>query len=351
MNPVEAAEINLRWLLRDVEPLLSDPALTDLHINAPGVAFVDRGSGMERIELPFTFRDLEDIAICAAALTRQDIAEDVPLVSTRFPGGHRVQIVRPPAVADGQFAFSIRRPKAQTGTLEDLERGGSFARTVGTRRMTARTHERLLALHSAGRWGDFLAAAVETRLNVVFSGMVGSGKTHAMRAAIHAAPLNWRLVTIEDMPELIGLPHGNVVNLFYSKGGQSVATTTPESLVETALRMGVDGLLMQELRDEAAHAYLNALKSGHWGMTTTHADSAGDVFERIAGLVKQHHAGKHLVEADLLATLRRNVHVVVHCVRDGDERYVEQVLYQPPQDVQQPARHEISHIPSSIAAE
>ena len=343
MNPVEAAEINLRWLLRPIEPLLSDPGLTDLHINSPDVAFVDRGGGMERVALPFTFRDLEDIAICAAALTRQDIAEDVPLVSTRFPGGHRVQIVRPPAVADGQFAFSIRRPKAQTGTLADLERGGSFARTVGTRRMTAHVHERLMALHGAGRWSDFLAAAVASRLNIVFSGAVGSGKTHSLRAAIHAAPLNWRLVTIEDMPELIGLPHENVVNLFYSKGGQSVARTTPEGMVETALRMGMDGLLMGELRDEAAHAYLNALKSGHWGMTTTHADSAGDVFERITGLVKQHPAGMHLVEADLLATLRRCVHVVVHCVRDGDDRYVEQILYQPLQ-VTQP-------VPSLIAAE
>jgi hypothetical protein len=37
------------------------------------------------------------------------------LVSTRFPDGQRVQIVRPPAVADGQFAFSIRQPRRETG--------------------------------------------------------------------------------------------------------------------------------------------------------------------------------------------------------------------------------------------
>lgn len=111
MSIATAAETNLRWLLRPIEALLADPAMTDLHINEPGAAYVDRGSGVERVSLPFTFADLEDIAINAAALTHQDIAEDVPLVSTRFPGGHRVQIVRPPAVGDGRIVFSIRQPK------------------------------------------------------------------------------------------------------------------------------------------------------------------------------------------------------------------------------------------------
>ena len=139
----------------------------------------------------------------------------------------------------------------------------------------------------------------------MFSGTVGSGKTHNLRAFTHAIPPGWRLVTIEDMPELTGLPHANVVNLFYSKGGQSVANTRAEDLVEAALRMGMDGLLNQELRDEAAYAYLNVLASGHWGMTTTHADSAGQARDRIRGLIKKHPAGRHLADADVMTALHR----------------------------------------------
>ena len=30
-----------------------------------------------------------------------------------------------------------------------------------------------------------------------------------------------------------------------------------------------------------------------------------------------------------MASLHRSIDVVVHCVRDGDRRYVEQVLYDP----------------------
>jgi type IV secretion system protein VirB11 len=331
MDNASAAETNLRWLLRPMERLLADPAMTDLYINGPGEGrcFVDRGHGMECVTLPYTFDDLEDIAINAAALTRQDIAEDAPLVSTRFPGGQRVQIVRPPAVADRQFAFSIRQPRQETWTPDDLARGGVFANAAGRRARPPRQRERLLSLYQAGNWQGFLELAVAARLNIVFSGTVGSGKTHNLRAFTHAIPTSWRLVTIEDMPELTGLAHANVVNLFYSKGGQSVANVSAEDLVEAALRMGMDGLLNQELRDEAAYAYLNVLASGHWGMTTTHADSADQARDRIRGLIKKHPAGRHLADGDVMTALYRAIDVVVHCARDGDRRHIEQILYDP----------------------
>jgi len=329
MNIAAAAETNLRWLLRPMEALLADPAMTDLHINGPGAAYADRGRGMEHLSLPYTFDDLEDIAINAAALTHQDIAGDVPLVSTRFPDGHRVQIVRPPAVGDGRIAFSIRQPKQQSWTPGELARGGVFANAAGRSGRPRPERARLLSLYQTGDWRAFLELAVSSRLNIVFSGTVGSGKTHNLRAFTHAIPSSWRLVTIEDMPELIGLPQENVVNLFYSKGGQSAAGVRAEDLVEAALRMGMDGLLNQELRDEAAYAYLNALESGHWGMTTTHADSAGQARDRILGLIKKHPAGQHLDSGDVMMALYRSIDVVVHCVRDGDRRYIEQVLYDP----------------------
>src|ERR1700712_5138710 len=154
MEMTEAPEANLRWLLQPIDALLSDPAMTDLHINGPGGCFVDRGDGLEWVGLPYTLTDLEDIAINAAALTRQDIAEDVPLVSTRFPNGHRVQIVRPPAVADGQFAFSIRQPKKQTWTPDELAAAGVFASAVGRARGTPQNQARLLGLYRAGAWQE-----------------------------------------------------------------------------------------------------------------------------------------------------------------------------------------------------
>jgi type IV secretion system protein VirB11 len=82
-------------------------------------------------------------------------------------------------------------------------------------------------------------------------------------------------------------------------------------------------------------------------MTTTHADSAVQARDRIRGLIKKHPAGRHLSDADVMASLHRSIDVVVHCVRDGDRRYVEQVLYDP--ELKEPAIR--PNNPLSLAAE
>ena len=73
------------------------------------------------------------------------------------------------------------------------------------------------------------------------SGSVDAGKTHSMRSFTHAIPPDWRIVTVEDTPELIDLPCPNTVHLLYSKGMQSVARVSSTDLVEAALRMGIQG--------------------------------------------------------------------------------------------------------------
>ena len=321
---MSAAEVNLNWLLRPLAGLLANPALTNLYI-------INVGQGMQRMTLPYSFADYEDIAINAAAMTGQDIGRDVPLVMTKFPGGHRVQIVRPPATAEGCISFSIRRPSEVTWTPLQLEAAGVFDQTKAVDRGQHERFGELLGLYEQRQWRAFLELAIRCRLNTVFTGEVDTGKTFNMRSFTHAIPTEWRIVTVEDTQELISLPCFNVVNLLYSKGGQSTANITAIDLVEAALRMGMDGLIVQELRDEAAFSYYNVLNSGHWTMTSCHADSASDVFRRISGLVKQHPAGRQLDEADLNETLRRSIHVVVHSVRSKatGERRVEQVYWEP----------------------
>jgi type IV secretion system protein VirB11 len=300
-----AAASSLAYELEPIAHLLADDRLTDLHI-CSGVSFVERGMGMERLELPYSFADLSYIARLAAAATGQDIEADVPVVSTAFPGGHRVHILRPPAVPDGHIAFSIRQPLKIAPTLAQQVAGGS------------------MTLEQA----DTIRDAVSHRCSIVFSGLVGSGKTTFLRSAIREIPLSWRLVTIEDTREIIGVEHENVTHMLYSEGRQGVASTSAEELVQAAMRMGMDGLLLQEVRSQAAYGYLSALKSGHWTMTTTHANSAEDALVRLAGLVKEHPAGMHLDEHNLLQTLRRSIAVIVHCERVGDRRRVKEVWCQ-----------------------
>src|SRR3546814_3188623 len=94
------------------------------------------------------------------------------------------------------------------------------------------------------------------------------------KGLIKLIPENERLLTIEDTRELV-VPHQNVVHMIYSKDGTGTAKVSAKELLESALRMRPDRILLQELRDGTAFFYLRNVNSGHPGsITTIHADSA-----------------------------------------------------------------------------
>ena len=332
-----AAQLN--WLLRPIQPLLDDPRVTDLHINGPNpdgettTVFVKRGAERDKEVVPLTLRHLENIGDNAAALSRQDVAEDAPFCSTKLPQGQRLQIVRPPALPTGRYAMAIRRPSARSATPDELVDAGVFSETLtaeAVRQAPRKVVLELLALRDAGKFREMIELAVRSGLNVVWAGMVGTGKTHNLRAFIHAIPLDWRIVTVEDMEEVIGLRHENVVNLLYPKGkDQGLSKHTAEDCTEAALRLDMDILINQELRDGAAWAFLRALNSGHPGMTSCHAGSAEGAYKSIGLMVRQHEAGKTLSNEDLQAALRELIHIVAYCETIDGRRRVTQVYFEP----------------------
>ena len=117
------------------------------------------------------------------------------------------------------------------------------------------------------------------------SGATGSGKTTFAKALIRHIPASERLITIEDARELT-VPHRNAVHLLYAKDGQGLAQVGARELLESALRMRPDRILLQELRDASAFFYLRNVNTGHPGsITTVHADSAALAFEQLTLLV------------------------------------------------------------------
>src|SRR3546814_4723854 len=92
----------------------------------------------------------------------------------------------------------------------------------------------------------------------------GSGKTTFSKGLIKLIPENERLLMIEDTRELV-VPHQNVVHMIYSKDGTGTAKVSAKELLESALRMRPDRILLQELRDGTAFFYLRNVNSGNPG--------------------------------------------------------------------------------------
>jgi type IV secretion system protein VirB11 len=328
---VSALELALRPLRR----LLDDPSLTELCINRPGEAFVERtgdsASPWARVELAFADFDwCLRLAKLVAHSTRQRIDEESPLLSAALPSGERVQFVIPPATEPGTVAISIRRPAERTLSITELADRGLFASTRVATEGDLTDDTALLELLNAKRFSEFVIAAVRARKNIIVSGPTGSGKTTFTKALIREiAPLE-RLITIEDAAELALGAHPNHVRLFYSKDGQGLAKVGPRRLLESCLRMRPDRILLAELRSDEAYDYLRNVCSGHPGsITSVHAASVELAFEQLALLIRQNPAGRELPRSELQALLLRLVDVVIQFGFDGSRRVIREIWFDP----------------------
>ncbi len=182
-------------------------------------------------------------------------------------------------------------------------------------------------LYQAQDWRAFLAEAVRVRCNILISGATGSGKTTLAKALGAEIGRNERLITLEDVAEF-DLPHLNQVRLFYAKSGQGLAKVGPKDLLESALRMRPDRVLVQELRDSAAYAYLRNVASGHPGaITTLHAGSVDQAFAQLSLLVKEAPEAANLSRGDVEALLRSLIDVVVQLRRDEGRYRLDEVWF------------------------
>lgn len=318
-------------LLHYLAPLqrcLEPDDVTELVVNRPGELAIERAGGWEWRDAPdLTETWLATLAKAAAAFTTQDVTDEAPICSTVLPQGERCQIVLPPAAE--RLSLTLRKPSAATFDLDAFARGGLFdAVAVATNDLSA-DETALMALRDAGDWPGFFRLAVRSRRNVLISGATGSGKTTFAKGLVQLIPAEERLLTIEDARELV-VPHRNAVHLLYAKDGQGLAKVGPKQLLESALRMRPDRILLQELRDGTAFFYLRNVNTGHPGsITTIHADSAVLAFEQLTLLVKESEGGRDLARDDIRALLHLLVDVVVQMRRvDGRFRMTE-VWYDP----------------------
>ena len=157
------------------------------------------------------------------------------------------------------------------------------------------------------------------------SGGTGTGKPTFLNALLKEVPLNERLVLIEDAAE-IRLVHENAIGLVAVKGETGEARVDVESLLQAALRMRPDRIIVGELRGVEAFTFLRAVNTGHPGsVTTLHADTPNGALEQLALMALQ--TGTAMTHADIMAYVRSVVDVIVQLERQDGVRQVREIAF------------------------
>lgn len=325
---VAADQANLNYLtayLAPLLPVLSRPDVTDVFINRPGELWIETIDGaITRHDAPELDEDsMWHLARQIANVSHQGINRENPLLGAMLPDGSRVQIVAPPATR-GAMAFAFRKHVVAEMGLGDYLKNGAFAKTS----FRIGNEAELAPLPPPGDSPDghaaFLAEAVRDRRNILISGGTSSGKTTLLNALMREIPADNRLILIEDTPEL-RLSHTNAVGLLATKGDQGEARVMADDLLQAALRMRPDRIIVGELRGSEAYTFLRAVNTGHPGsLTTIHADSPDRAIEQLALIVLQ--SGTQLTRQDIVHYIRSVVDLVVQLERRDGQRIVSQIM-------------------------
>ena len=127
MKSFEALEV----YLKPISLLLSKDGISEISINEPNEAWVERRGDMFKVALPgYDTKHLKSLARLIAESTDQKISEETPLLSATLPAGYRIQVVFPPACENHTVIMSIRKKSSLAWTLEDYESMGAFENTA-----------------------------------------------------------------------------------------------------------------------------------------------------------------------------------------------------------------------------
>jgi pilus assembly protein CpaF len=287
--------------LGPLEPLLSDPEITDILVNGSGGVYVERHGKISKTDVAFKDDEhLMSIIERIVSKVGRRVDEASPLVDARLADGSRVNVIIPPLAIDGP-AVSIRRFGVKPLRMENLLANGTLTQEMASA----------------------FEAMVKARLNVIVSGGTGAGKTTLLNILSASIPDDERIITVEDAAELI-LQQEHTVRLETRPPNiEGKGAVTQRDLVRNALRMRPDRIIVGEVRGGEALDMLQAMNTGHDGsISTIHANTPRDALSRIETMVLM--AGFDLPTKAIREQISSALNLVIQVSRmsDGSRKIV-----------------------------
>jgi len=244
-----------------IDVLMRDAKVEDISCNGVGVPIYVWHAGYESIPTNISFESAEQIEkliVRLASKAGKQISIAQPIVEGALPEGYRLHATLS-VIGDRGGSFTIRKFKEIPFSIVDLIIMGSLTPELAA----------------------YLWLLIEAKKSLMIIGGTASGKTTTLNAVATFIHPEMKIVTIEEVRELM-LPHENWVPLVTRPSSDPwVRDVTLYELLKTALRMRPDYIIVGEVRGEEAFTLFQAIATGHAGMCTLHAENVDYALKRL----------------------------------------------------------------------
>ncbi len=242
-----------------LDPFLADPNLEDISIVGAGNVYVIHKSfGALKCPLFLGVEEIDELIVSMSEQFGKTVSHAKPVIDAVLPDGSRLNVV---------FGKDISR----RGTNATIRKFASTPLSI-TQILTSKA----LDFREAAYMWMMLAEGSSVFIN----GETASGKTTTLMALTAFIPSNWKIVTIEDTPE-ITLPHANWITEQTRDTGNEASSVTMFDLLKASLRQRPNYIFVGEIRGAEANIAFQAMQTGHPVVSTFHAANMTSLIQRI----------------------------------------------------------------------
>ncbi|MCP3936093.1 MAG: CpaF family protein [Actinomycetia bacterium] len=281
-----------------LQPLLDDPDVWEVMVNAPDAIFVKRHSSPSGYH-DEVFHDDDHVRrtlmkiLDDASAAHRTLDPTEGLQDAQLEDGARLHIVHSDVARGGHLMFNVRKfTGVAYRTLDELIEAGTLTEPVAR----------------------FLRACVRSRASILFAGSPGTGKTTLLSCCAAELDPSLRVVIAEEVFEA-DVPLPNVASMQTRPARAERDGVDLRRLVAGFLRMAPDVAIVGEVRDREALPLLLTLSSGVTGYTTIHAGSARQALTRLRFICQLSDTSNEVPMAALNSLVSEAIDLVVHLDR------------------------------------
>ena len=247
--------------LGPLEPFIRDPYIEDVSCDGVGPVFVEH-KVFGSCETNLRFESEDELSKFVRRLSERcgrPATFRNPIVDASLPDGSRINIVYGSELSMRGSNFTIRKFAAKPLSITQLISFGSIDSRIAA----------------------YLWLLLEHNMSIWFCGEVASGKTTLLRACCTFINPHYKIVSIEDTPEII-VPHDNWVREV-TRESEEGATIGLFDLLKAALRQRPNYIIVGEIRGREASVAFQAMQTGTPVLATFHAGSVSKLIQRLTG--------------------------------------------------------------------